>query len=116
MDLVSDPFINLIMCFQDNEIECIKSLIGSAVLDPDVKGGLRWPLGMDSSGDRYAVVGVWHVNAKSFRNSSIRLKARHADRFDFRTSSGEVSREVAMKMKGIVSNLPVSLFLMATIL
>ncbi|CDP04249.1 unnamed protein product [Coffea canephora] len=96
----------IIKTLTDNEIECIKSLIGSAVLDPDVKGGLRWPLGLDSSGDRYAVVGVWHVNAKSFRNSSIRLKARHADRFDFRTSSGEVSREVAMKMKGIVSNLP----------
>lgn len=99
----------IIKTLTDNEIKCIKSLIGSAIVDPEVKGGLRWPLGTDSSGGRYAVVGVWHVNAKAFRNSSIRLKVRHADRFDFRTSSGEVSREVAIKMKGIVSHLSNSL-------
>lgn len=110
MDLESEPFIRLTLCFQDDEIKCIKCLISSAILDPEVKGGLRWPLGTDSSGDRYAVVGVWHTSAKAFRNSSIRLMVRHADRFDFNTSSGEVSREVAMKMPGILSHLQVSSF------
>ncbi|KAL3523397.1 hypothetical protein ACH5RR_016231 [Cinchona calisaya] len=88
-----------------DEIKNIKCLIASAILDPDVKGGLRWPLGTDSSGDRYAVVGVWHASVKSFRNPSIRLKVRNADRFDFLSSYGEVSREVVLKMPGIVSHL-----------
>ncbi|KAF5948188.1 hypothetical protein HYC85_014145 [Camellia sinensis] len=85
----------------------IRSLINSAVLDPDVKGGLRWPLGKESSGDRYTVVGIWHTNAKTFRSSSMRLKVRHADRFDFRTSAGEVTEEVSLKMTGIASQLRV---------
>ncbi|KAL7215556.1 hypothetical protein ACSBR1_027668 [Camellia fascicularis] len=69
----------------DDEKCNIRSLINSAVLDPDVKGGLRWPLGEESSGDRYTV--------------------RHADRFDFRTSAGEVTEEVSVKMTGILSQL-----------
>ncbi|PSR98845.1 DNA ligase [Actinidia chinensis var. chinensis] len=89
----------------DDEKSSISSLIDSAVLDPDVKGGLRWPLGKASCGDRYTVVGVWHTNSKTFRNASTRLKVRHADRFDFRTSSGEVTGEVSLKMTGIVSQL-----------
>ncbi|CAL5342997.1 unnamed protein product [Camellia sinensis] len=89
----------------DDEKCNIRSLINSAVLDPDVKGGLRWPLGKESSGDRYTVVGIWHTNAKTFRSSSMRLKVRHADRFDFRTSAGEVTEEVSLKMTGIASQL-----------
>lgn len=83
-------------------------MISSAVSDQELKGELRWPLGKASSGERFTVVGVWHTSAKSFRKSSIRLKVRHADRFDFRSSSGEVSREVIVKMSGIVSQLQVS--------
>ncbi|THG10217.1 hypothetical protein TEA_003619 [Camellia sinensis var. sinensis] len=90
---------------KDDEKCNIRSLINSAVLDPDVKGGLRWPLGKESSGDRYTVVGIWHTNAKTFRSSSMRLKVRHADRFDFRTSAGEVTEEVSLKMTGIASQL-----------
>ncbi|KAL7185088.1 hypothetical protein ACSBR2_027092 [Camellia fascicularis] len=89
----------------DDEKCNIRSLINSAVLDPDVKGGLRWPLGEESSGDRYTVVGIWHTNAKTFRSLSMRLKVRHADRFDFRTSAGEVTEEVSLKMTGILSQL-----------
>ncbi|XP_004237499.1 uncharacterized protein [Solanum lycopersicum] len=89
----------------DEEINEIKSLIGSAVLDSEVKGGLRWPFGEDSSGSRYAVTGVWHTTAKSYGNSSIRLKLRHADRYDFRSSTGEVAQEVNLKMSGILSQL-----------
>ncbi|KAI3470400.1 hypothetical protein Pfo_027063 [Paulownia fortunei] len=93
----------ILVALTDEELENIKSLINSARLDSEVKGGLRWPFGKQSSGDRYTVVGIWHTNAEKFRNSSMRLKVRHADRFDFRSSSGEVAKEVSVKMPGIVS-------------
>ena len=73
-----------------------------------MKGGLRWPLGKKSSGDRYNVVGVWHTKAKSYTNSLVRLRVRDADRFDFITSAGEVTREITLKMTGVVSQLRVS--------
>ncbi|XP_037493901.1 uncharacterized protein LOC105647792 isoform X2 [Jatropha curcas] len=88
-----------------DEMNKIRDLIDSAVLDSDVKGGLRWPLGKATSGNRYSVVGVWHTIAKAYKNPSVRLKVRHADRFDFRTGSGESTREVNLKLKGVVSRL-----------
>ncbi|XP_062143327.1 uncharacterized protein LOC133851046 isoform X1 [Alnus glutinosa] len=87
----------------DEEMESIRNLINSAVLDPDVKGGLRWPLGYASSGNRFSVVEVWHTIAKVYKSPSMRLKVRHADRFDFRTSTGEASRDISLKVKNIVS-------------
>ncbi|KAL4598041.1 hypothetical protein ACB092_11G030400 [Castanea dentata] len=87
----------------DDEMQSIRSLINSAILDPDVKGGLRWPLGKASSGGRYCVVGVWHTIAKDYKSSLLSLKVRHADRFNFRTSIGEVTREINLKLKNIVS-------------
>ncbi|KAH0679483.1 hypothetical protein KY284_020568 [Solanum tuberosum] len=44
----------------DEQINGIKDLIGSAILDSEVQGSLRWPIGKDSS-----------------------------DRFDFKSSTGE---------------------------
>lgn len=92
----------------DDEMQSIRSLINSAILDQDVKGGLRWPFGKASSGDRYCVVGVWHTIAKSYKSRSLRLQVRHADRFDFRTSIGEATREITLKLKNVVSLLQVS--------
>ena len=89
-------------------MQSIGNLIDSAVLDPDMKGGLRWPLGKASTGNRYSVVGVWHTTATAYQSSSIRLKVRYADRFDFRTGYGETSKEVVLKLKGMVSGLLVS--------
>ena len=66
-----------------------------------MKGGLRWPLGQETSGGRFTVVKTWHTNAKIFQSSSMRLKVRDADRFDFLTSVGEVAREVSLKMTEI---------------
>lgn len=86
----------------------IKNLIELAALDPDVKGGLRLRLGKASSGNRYSVVGVWHTMATSYESSSLRLKVRHADRFDFRTGYGETSKEVVLKLKEMTSRLLVS--------
>ncbi|KAM4080473.1 hypothetical protein ACJW30_11G018900 [Castanea mollissima] len=87
----------------DDEMQSIRSLINSAILDPNVKGGLRWPLGGTSSGGRYCVVGVWHTTAKDYKSSSLRLKVRHVDQYDFRTSIGKVTREINLKLKNIVS-------------
>ncbi|CAH9051987.1 unnamed protein product [Cuscuta europaea] len=95
----------IVIALTDDEEDCIKALISCAILDPDVKGGLRWPLGKDTLGGRYTIVGVWHTNAKTYRSSSFRLKVRRADRFDFRTSSGEVSGEVILKMHGVVAKM-----------
>ncbi|CAL4969248.1 unnamed protein product [Urochloa decumbens] len=86
----------------DSEVEnALKSLVSSAVIDPDVKGGLRWPLGKESIGERFSIVGAQHTNYKAFRNETLRLKLRHADRFDHRSSTGEVSNEVTFKLTGM---------------
>uniref|UniRef100_A0A0D9YSM5 DUF7903 domain-containing protein n=1 Tax=Oryza glumipatula TaxID=40148 RepID=A0A0D9YSM5_9ORYZ len=90
----------------DAEVEnAINCLVSSAVIDPDVKGGLRWPLGKESIDERFSIVGVWHTNYKAFRNEKLRLKLRHADRFDHRSSTGEVSNEVTFKLIGISASL-----------
>ncbi|XWS64800.1 hypothetical protein CRYUN_Cryun05aG0035000 [Craigia yunnanensis] len=91
--------------YKDDEMQSIRNLIDSAVLDPDVKGGLRWPLGKASTGNRYSVFGVSRTMVTSYQSSSIRLKVRYADRFDFRTGYGETSKEVVLKLKGMVSRL-----------
>lgn len=96
------------MLSQDDEIRSIRDLINSAVLDTSVKGGLRWSFGKASAG-KYEVVGVWHTIAKTYYISpSMRLKVRHADRFDFRTCVGEASREITLKLKGVASKFLVS--------
>lgn len=86
----------------------IQDLIQSAVLDPNVKGGLRWQFGKPASGGRFAVIAVWHTKTKSYTTSSLRLKVRYADRFNFRTSTGESASEVFLKLKGIVSEIQVT--------
>ncbi|OEL28734.1 hypothetical protein BAE44_0010246 [Dichanthelium oligosanthes] len=99
LDLRLMLFTKRILKTLDSEVEnALKSFVSSAVIDPDVKGGLRWPLGKESIGERFSIVGVWHSNYKSFRNESLRLKLRHADRFDHRSSTGEVSNEVTFKL------------------
>lgn len=91
-------------------MEGISDLINSAVLDQDVMGGLRWPLGKATSGDRFRVVGVWHTVAKSYVNPFVRLKLRKADRYDFISSIGEATKEVTLKLKQVTSELLVSIF------
>ncbi|KAJ6744244.1 DNA-DIRECTED RNA polymerase SUBUNIT ALPHA [Salix purpurea] len=82
----------------------MSDLINSAVLDSDMKGGLRWPLGA-SSGGRYSVIGTWHTVTKIYKSSSFRLNVRDADRFDFKSASGEAAREIVLKLKRIVSEI-----------
>ncbi|XP_048537434.1 uncharacterized protein LOC125516027 [Triticum urartu] len=90
----------------DPEVEnAIKSLVSSAIVDPDAKGGLKWPLGNESIGERFSIVGVWHTSYSAFRNKTLRLKLRCADRFDHRSSTGEISNEVTFKLTGISERL-----------
>ncbi|XP_068340618.1 uncharacterized protein [Pyrus communis] len=94
----------LVTDLTDDEMQSIRNLINSAILDPDVKGGLRWNSGKDSSG-KYKVDGFWHVIANTYKNSSFRLKVRHADRFDFRTLTGEAAWETILMLKKVLSKL-----------
>ncbi|KAK4760331.1 hypothetical protein SAY87_005224 [Trapa incisa] len=89
----------------EDEMAGIEELISSVVIDPNVKGGLRWPLGKQSSRDRFEVIGVWHTSSRAYSSPTLRLKVRNADRFDFRTSAGEATGEVSLKLKGIASEL-----------
>ncbi|CAM8894599.1 unnamed protein product [Rhodiola kirilowii] len=95
-----------ITTFNDVEKHSLQDLVNSAVLDSNIKGGLRWPLGKDCSGEcRYRVVGVWHTKSQYFKNSNLRLRKRSADRFDFRTSTGEFSWEVVLQLSGMFSKM-----------
>uniref|UniRef100_A0A1D1ZAY0 CTP synthase n=1 Tax=Anthurium amnicola TaxID=1678845 RepID=A0A1D1ZAY0_9ARAE len=98
----------ILMDLDDAEKVAIGKLIEAAVVAPDAKGGLRWPLGKESAGDRFSVIGVWHTKYRAFKNPSMKLKLRHADRFDFRSSKGEVSNEATLKMTTISRWLRVS--------
>lgn len=101
--------VKLIVCFffQDEEVHSIRNLINSAVLDPEVKGGLRWPMGLGYYGNRYRVIGVWHTKVKSYKSPSLRLKVRYADRSDFKSGTGEATMEITMRLKRLVSEMQV---------
>jgi len=102
----------LYQSMQDEEMNSLRDLINSAVLDSDMKGGLRWPLGEEASScGRYSVIGVWHRVTKAYKSSSFRLKARDADGYDFRTGTGETLREIYLKLKRIVSEIQASSFI-----
>lgn len=89
----------------DDEMNCIRNLINSAILDPEVKGGIRWPMGKSYSGQRYRVIGVWHTEFKSYKSPSLKLKVRNADRFDFKNATGEATIEINLKLRRIVSEI-----------
>ncbi|KAK2637642.1 hypothetical protein Ddye_025437 [Dipteronia dyeriana] len=89
----------------DDEMHSIGNIINSAIIDPEVKGGLRWPNGKACSGDRFAVVRIWHTIAKKYKSTSLSLVARHAERFDFENAKGQASIEVYLKLKRLVSDL-----------
>ncbi|KAI3906876.1 hypothetical protein MKW98_004926 [Papaver atlanticum] len=88
------------------KLTSLRQLVECATLDSNVKGGLRWAMGKKYSSDgRYTVVGVWHTNVRSFKNSQLKLRLRNADRFDFWASDGEVGKEVTLELTGINDSL-----------
>ncbi|KAK9919320.1 hypothetical protein M0R45_027924 [Rubus argutus] len=89
----------IVTSLTDHEILMIKDLINSAVVDPDVKGGLRWLI------DRFHVIGNWHTITTTYKNPSLTLKIRHANRFAFTTSTGDTTLEIRLFLKELVSML-----------
>ncbi|XP_078151298.1 uncharacterized protein LOC144546631 [Carex rostrata] len=79
----------------------IHQLISAAVIDPEVKGGLRWPLGKESAADRFVIVGVWHTEHKILSRDKIRVDLRQADCFDYHSSTGEDVNDVSLKLSGL---------------
>ncbi|KAK2638076.1 hypothetical protein Ddye_025871 [Dipteronia dyeriana] len=106
LDLRLAPYTKrIVSALLNDEMHSIRNIVNSAILDPEVKGGLRWPLGKPCSGDRYSVIGVWHMIAKKYKSPLLNLKARHVDRFDFKVTIDESTVEVNLKLRGIVSHL-----------
>ncbi|KAJ3675718.1 hypothetical protein LUZ60_004760 [Juncus effusus] len=81
--------------------EGVNTLLKAAVINPEVKGGLTWPLGKDSFSKRFFVTGFWHLKYKILRREKIRVCLRNVYRFDQNTSKGEASNEVTFKLKGV---------------
>ncbi|KAI9187117.1 hypothetical protein LWI28_024608 [Acer negundo] len=101
----------IISALQDDEMLSIRNIVNSNILDPEVKGELRWPLGKACSEYRYSVIGVWQTIAKKYKSPSSSLKARHVDRFVFKVTFGESTFEVNLKLRRIVSHLQKIFFL-----
>ncbi|KAL1193669.1 hypothetical protein V5N11_017562 [Cardamine amara subsp. amara] len=87
----------------EKEIRNIKALLDSATVDPNVKGGLRWPLGK-SSEDGYRVLEFGHVRSTIYKNQTIRVRVRDTDRFNERTG-GLIHREVMLMLKDLNTKL-----------
>ncbi|KAH9784322.1 hypothetical protein KPL71_009613 [Citrus sinensis] len=88
----------------DDDMSSIRILINSAIPDPKVKGGLRWPVGKSYSGN-YTVVGVWHNEFKSYKSPSLKLKVRNVDRFLFKAGTGVATIEINLKFRRIISDI-----------
>ena len=95
---------------QDYEMNSLRDLINSAVVDSAIKGGLRWPLRKASSDGRYNVIGFWHTITKAYRSSLFRLKTRDGNGYNFMTGTGETTREIYLKLNRIVSEIQASSF------
>ncbi|KAH9784280.1 hypothetical protein KPL71_009591 [Citrus sinensis] len=98
--MIKLKFLNI----QDDEKNSIRILINSAIPDPEVKGGLRWPMGKSYSKD-YRIVGVWHNKFKSYKSPSLKLEVRNVDRFIFKTGPGEATIEINLKLRRLVSEI-----------
>ncbi|ESR56579.1 hypothetical protein CICLE_v10023351mg [Citrus x clementina] len=90
----------------DDDMSSIRILINSAIPDPKVKGGLRWPVGKSYSGN-YTVVGVWHNEFKSYKSPSLKLKVRNVDRFLFKAGTGVATIEINLKFRRIISDIQI---------
>ncbi|XP_010517136.1 PREDICTED: uncharacterized protein LOC104792646 [Camelina sativa] len=89
----------------DKEISNIKALLDSATVDPNVKGGLRWPFGKASSEDGYRLFEACHVRATIYKSQTLRLRVRETDRFNERVGTGEIKREITLILKDLNSKL-----------
>ncbi|XP_010247066.1 PREDICTED: uncharacterized protein LOC104590202 isoform X2 [Nelumbo nucifera] len=93
-----------LMSLTEDQKNSLGNLIRSAVIDPNVKGVLRWPV-EDSFEDKYKVIAVYHSKCKSFKNSLLRLKIHDGDQFDFTSSTGMDARNITLEMAGVVDEI-----------
>ncbi|XP_062084266.1 uncharacterized protein LOC133790602 isoform X2 [Humulus lupulus] len=89
----------------DDDMKIVRDLIDSAIVDSNVQGGLRWPLGKTVFGDKFCVGLVLHTTRKVYKNSSLKLNINDIDLYDFESSKGQARRDVAMCLKGLSSEL-----------
>ncbi|CAN8317103.1 unnamed protein product [Cochlearia groenlandica] len=89
----------------EKEISDIRELLHSATVDPNVKGGLRWPLGSSSTRDGYRVFEACHVRSTVYKSRTIRLRVRETDRYNERVGVGETKREVTLMLQDINTKL-----------
>ncbi|KAI3859965.1 hypothetical protein MKW92_012984 [Papaver armeniacum] len=89
----------------DEEKHGLEKVIKSASVDRNVKGGLRFPLENESFEGRYRVTGIGHTTSRCFKNSAISIKLNKADRYDFITSTAEVTNQVVLNMDAISEKL-----------
>ncbi|KAH9728293.1 hypothetical protein KPL70_008977 [Citrus sinensis] len=88
----------------DDEMNGIRVLINSAIPDPEVKGGLRWPTRKPHSGE-YTVIGVWRTEIKSYKSPSLKLKVENVDRLIVESATGWKTIEIHLKWRRIVSEI-----------
>ncbi|ESR56578.1 hypothetical protein CICLE_v10024414mg [Citrus x clementina] len=63
------------------------------------------PWGSHILGKDTELLGFWHTEFKSYKSPSLKLKVRNADRFDFKTATGEATIEINLKLRRIVSEI-----------
>ncbi|XP_044481788.1 uncharacterized protein LOC123208380 [Mangifera indica] len=95
----------ILTALTDSVTGTISNLINSAVVDPEKKGGFRWPQTAFSQSSRYRVVAIWHTISEVYATPSLILNIRSARRYNFDTATEEATREVNLKFKGIISEL-----------
>ncbi|XP_056854684.1 uncharacterized protein LOC130504122 [Raphanus sativus] len=93
------------MTLTEKEKNNIQGLLDSATVDSNVIGGLRWPLGKPSSVNGYTIFEVCHVRATTYKNRTLRLRVREADRFNQRFGTREVERGVTLVLQDINTKL-----------
>ncbi|CAN6995530.1 hypothetical protein HID58_017393 [Brassica napus] len=83
----------------EKEISNIQGLLGSAVVDLNVKGRLRWPLGKTSSEGGYKIFEVCHARVTIYKKHTLGLKVRETNRFNERYATAEMEKGVTLILK-----------------
>ncbi|KAF8089915.1 hypothetical protein N665_0494s0020 [Sinapis alba] len=89
----------------EKEISDIQGLLGSAIVDLNLKGRLRWPLGKTSLEDCYKIFEVCHVRVTIYKTRTLGLKVRETNRLNERYSTVEIEKGVTLILKEINTKL-----------
>lgn len=89
----------------EEERECILGIVKSAHRQDGAKGGLHWPLGGDSVGNRFKVYSTWHRKVTTIVGKLCTIRLQRVNRIEFETSFGGVTYEVDLKLTNLTKNL-----------